>query len=102
MTEFCLVRHGETEWNQLGMLQGRTDTELDDNGIQQAKECAKALSGQQWSAIVTSPLRRAYRTAELIQEQLQIPLLEMEDFIERSFGTAEGMTVEERLTAYPD
>ncbi|MCY1574907.1 histidine phosphatase family protein [Staphylococcus pettenkoferi] len=102
MTEICLVRHGETEWNQLGKLQGRTDTELDDNGIQQAKECAKALSGQQWSAIVTSPLRRAYRTAELIQEQLQIPLLEMEDFIERSFGTAEGMTVEERLTAYPD
>lgn len=47
MTEFCLVRHGETEWNQLGMLQGHTDTELDDNGIQQAKECAKALSGQQ-------------------------------------------------------
>ncbi|CAM2989448.1 histidine phosphatase family protein [Staphylococcus argensis] len=102
MTEICLVRHGETEWNQLGKLQGRTDTELDDNGIQQAKECAKALNGKQGSAIVTSPLRRACCTAEFIQEQLQIPLLKMDDFIERSFGTAEGMTVEERLTAYPD
>lgn len=102
MTEICLVRHGETKWNQLGKLQGRTDTELDANGVQQAKECAEALSEQEWTVIVSSPLRRAYRTAELIQERLQVPLRKMDDFIERSFGTAEGMTVEERLTAYPD
>ncbi|MCY1619064.1 histidine phosphatase family protein [Staphylococcus pettenkoferi] len=102
MTEICLVRHGETEWNQLGKLQGRTDTELDANGVQQAKECAEALSEQEWTGIVSSPLRRAYRTAEPIQERLQVSLRKMDDFIERSFGTAEGMTVEERLTAYPD
>ncbi|MBK3494925.1 histidine phosphatase family protein [Viridibacillus sp. YIM B01967] len=102
MTEICVVRHGETDWNALGKLQGVTDVPLNDRGIQQAKECGQFLKESEWAAIFTSPLTRAKRTAEIINEQLQIPLIEIDQFKERAFGDAEGMDPEERLKAFPN
>lgn len=102
MTSICLIRHGETDWNSLGKLQGRTDISLNNNGILQAKECSQFLKGFQWDAIITSPLKRAKETAEIINNDLSLPLIEMDEFIERSFGDAEGMTIEERLATFPN
>ncbi|MFD2442494.1 histidine phosphatase family protein [Bacillus sp. CGMCC 1.16607] len=102
MTSICLIRHGETDWNALGKLQGRTDIPLNKNGIQQVEECREFLKASRWDAIITSPLMRAKQTAEIINEDLHIPIVEMEEFIERSFGQAEGMTLQERLSVYPD
>ncbi|MBS4195970.1 histidine phosphatase family protein [Lederbergia citri] len=102
MTTICLIRHGETDWNDLGKLQGRTDIPLNSTGIHQAEECRDFLKNDHWDLIVTSPLQRAKRTAKIINEGLQIPLIEMEEFAERSFGDAEGMTREEIETKYPD
>ena len=42
-TRFCLVRHGETDWNAERRLQGHTDVELNARGLAQAKQMAKAL-----------------------------------------------------------
>lgn len=52
--------------------------------------------------IVTSPLKRAKQTAYIINEGLNIPIIEMDDFVERSYGDAEGMTEKERRLAFPD
>lgn len=102
ITSICLVRHGETDWNVMGKIQGRTDIPLNAKGILQAKECGEFLKGTNWDVIISSPLKRAKQTAEIINTYLHIPLEEMDEFVERHFGKAEGMTLEERMTAYPD
>ncbi|GAB3053722.1 histidine phosphatase family protein [Virgibacillus ainsalahensis] len=102
MTTICLVRHGETDWNFYGKLQGKTDIPLNDTGIIQAEETGKFLNASDYDVIIASPLKRAKRTAEIINTYLDLPFAVMEDFAERSFGDAEGMMLEERKTQYPD
>lgn len=102
MTTICLVRHGETDWNAIGKIQGRTDIPLNQTGKLQAEACGEFLKDSEWDVLITSPLKRAKQTAELINEKLELPLLEMEEFAERGFGRAEGMTLEERTAAFPD
>ncbi|MBP1971316.1 putative phosphatase [Virgibacillus natechei] len=102
MTTICLIRHGETDWNAIGKLQGSTNIPLNNKGIQQAEECGAFLIPSDYDVLIASPLKRAKRTAEIINSYLNLPLVEMEDFVERSFGDAEGMTVEERQTLYPN
>lgn len=70
--KICLVRHGETEWNSEGILQGKTDIPLNDLGIQQAEECADYLSQFQWDVVITSPLKRAKQTAEIINKKINV------------------------------
>ena len=100
--EICLVRHGETNWNKIGKLQGHTDIELNKNGIIQANACADYLYNTNCELIITSPLKRAKQTAKIIAERKRLPLIKMPEFIERNYGEAEGMTVEERLLKFPD
>jgi len=102
MTTICLVRHGETDWNVQGKIQGKTDIPLNAEGKKQAARCAHSLTNSDWDVIITSPLKRAKRTAELINETLQLPLIEMPEFEEKHFGDAEGMTYEERALTFPD
>lgn len=102
MATICLIRHGETDWNALGRLQGRTDIPLNNIGIQQAENCRDFLKGTLWDVFISSPLIRAKQTAEIINQGLHLPIIEMADFAEQSFGDAEGLTLEERLVAFPD
>ncbi|GAA0462282.1 phosphatase PhoE [Alkalibacillus silvisoli] len=96
-----MVRHGETDWNLAGKLQGRTDIPLNQTGIKQAKECSMFLSKSNWDVIITSPLKRAKQTAEIINVKLKLPTLTMEEFLERGYGDAEGMDREERFHKFP-
>jgi uncharacterized phosphatase len=102
MTTICLIRHGETDWNVIGKLQGRTDIPLNARGISQAKECREHFKGSNWDVVITSPLIRARRTAEIINEGIQAPLVILEEFQEKSFGEAEGMTADERQAVFPN
>ena len=102
MTIICLVRHGETDWNAIGKLQGRTDIPLNETGIFQAEKCGEYLKESEWDFIITSPLNRAKQTAEIIKRKIDVPLLEMDHFVERHFGEAEGMTLQEISAAFPD
>ncbi|QTN01277.1 histidine phosphatase family protein [Sediminibacillus dalangtanensis] len=97
----CLVRHGETDWNLQGRLQGETNIPLNETGIQQAKECRDYFKDMHMDRIITTPLIRAQKTAEIINENWQKPIEIMEAFKERSFGEAEGMPMEERNKRYP-
>ncbi|MDN7240796.1 histidine phosphatase family protein [Planococcus sp. N028] len=102
MTTICLVRHGETDWNAQGKLQGSMDIPLNANGILQAKACSEHLKETAWDYIVTSPLQRAKNTAEIINGKLDVPLIVMAEFMERHFGDAEGMTLQDRRAIFPD
>lgn len=102
MTNLYFLRHGETDWNVMGRIQGRTDIPLNSNGVRQAKESSEFLTNLNIDYIVTSPLKRAQDTAKIVQEKINVDLIVMEEFIELSFGDAEGMTLDERLKLYPD
>ena len=100
--EICLVRHGETDWNKEGRLQGQTDIPLNKTGRAQAASCADYLRGKNYEMIMTSPLLRAKQTANIIAEKMDLPVLEMSEFMERSYGNVEGMTADERIALFPD
>ncbi len=102
MTRICLVRHGETDWNQQGKLQGRTDIPLNASGCKQASECRDYLEQFQWDVLITSPLLRAKATADIINTSMCLPLVTMKEFLEVGFGDAEGMTLKERDAAFPN
>ena len=99
----CIIRHGETDWNAIGKLQGREDIPLNENGKQQAERCGLALSKRKWSTIVTSPLKRAKLTADIIAGILGInEVHEDSDLIERDYGDASGLEKNERSARFPD
>ena len=76
MTTLILVRHGESEWNRAGRIQGQVNSPLTDLGINQAKATRDYLSGillNQQLEIYTSPLDRALQTAEIIAQGIEYP-----------------------------
>ena len=94
MTEICLVRHGQTDWNFQEIIQGREDIPLNEVGKKQASQSAAALQEETWDIIISSPLIRAQETANEIAKTvgLQSILLD-ERFVERNFGEASGKPV---------
>ena len=104
MTTLLLVRHGETDWNAARRIQGSTDIPLNDTGREQARETAAALAARfagQAPVVASSDLSRARETAEIIAEALGVagPRL-YPQLRERSYGVAEGMTIEEYLERF--
>ena len=87
---FYIIRHGQTNWNKKGKIQGKTDIELDEEGIEQAKEARKILEKYPIDVIVSSPLKRARKTAEIINEVKKVPIIFDKAIEERGFGEFEG------------
>jgi 2,3-bisphosphoglycerate-dependent phosphoglycerate mutase len=97
VTELVLVRHGETDWNAAGRLQGHTDRPLSDYGREQARWLAEELAGEEFDAIYASDLARACETAEIVGALLQLPVALDRDLREKDWGNWEGLTSTERL-----
>ncbi|MDT2191689.1 histidine phosphatase family protein [Paenibacillus larvae] len=97
MTTIGFIRHGITEWNRLGRIQGVMDIPLNDEGREQARKLGNRLKHENWDGIISSDLRRAKETSEIISQLSGIPVLEYDKRLrERFFGEAEGTTLEER------
>jgi phosphoserine phosphatase len=97
-----IVRHGETDWNVEGRIQGITDIPLNANGLEQAQKIANRLRLEPINAILASPLSRAKKTAEEIAKyHPQSPIIDFPELAEVSFGEAEGLTGREFITKYP-
>lgn len=88
--KFYVIRHGQTNWNKEGRIQGKTDIELNEEGIEQAKEARKILENYPIDIIVASPLKRARKTAEIINETKHVPIIFEKALEERGFGEFEG------------
>lgn len=85
-----IIRHGETDWNKVRRLQGRSDIPLNEEGRRLARITGEALSSVNFRCIYTSPLRRAKETAMLVKGDRQIDVIEDERLQEISFGIYEG------------
>ena len=82
-----IVRHGQTDWNKAGRMQGRTDIPLNETGKQQALEVAKKLKGIEFDKVFSSPLKRAIQTAKIITGN---NIIIDKRLIERDNGLLEG------------
>lgn len=94
-TRIIAIRHGETAWNVDTRIQGHLDIALNNTGLWQAQQVARALAQEPISAIYTSDLQRAYATAQAVADATGAPLTPTVDLRERSFGALEGRTFSE-------
>ncbi|KAL9229755.1 hypothetical protein vseg_005189 [Gypsophila vaccaria] len=92
-TEIIIVRHGETDWNALGKMQGQTDIDLNDVGRQQAMAVAERLSREpDITAVYSSDLKRALDTAEMIAAKCHgLEVIKDQDLRERHIGELQGL-----------
>ena len=106
---FYLVRHGQTDWNRAGKIQGTTDIPLNETGRQQAEQLAAVLKGRSGypektriDAVYSSPLARAFQTAEILAKEGKLPLRRLTGLRERDFGCWEGKSWQQVEAEYPD
>src|SRR5688572_566464 len=88
---FYFLRHGETDWNVEGRVQGHTDTPLNENGRAQARAAIYILKKHKIDRIVSSTLNRAFETAQIVNAVLNLPIETDERLCERNFGVYEGL-----------
>lgn len=87
-----VVRHGETDWNSIGKLQGQTDVELNDTGRNQALQTSNLIKDEKIDFIFSSPLKRTLETASIINKNFNVPIIKEKRLIERCWGRSEGLT----------
>lgn len=97
-----LIRHGESEGNASGVIQGRLDFGLSETGVRQACATAAFLAEVGPDRLVTSPLRRATQTAEILAGQLGRAPLPMPELMEYDIGQASGLTAGELRRRFPE
>jgi len=95
-------RHGRTEWNAIGRMQGQSDVALDETGVRQAHEAAPLLAAERPDAIFSSDLSRARVTAEALGDLVRLPVKLDERLRETCFGPWQGLTTEEIAAQFPD
>lgn len=101
-TRICIARHGELTTSQEWRYVGHKDVELNDTGIEQIKRLAERLKNQEINIILSSDLKRAKKSAEIIGEILGLPVETYKDFREINLGHWEGMTRDEIKACFND
>jgi probable phosphoglycerate mutase len=100
VTQILLLRHGQSTWNAEGRWQGRADPPLSLLGEQQARQAARQIGAV--DGLAASPLARAWRSAEIIGEELGVGPVEIEDdLVERAVGEWTGLTFPEIELRWP-
>lgn len=101
-TRLIVVRHGETAWNVDTRIQGHLDIPLNATGLWQARQLGDALAGEAISAIYTSDLLRARRTAQAVADATGAALVDEPGLRERAFGAFQGRTFAEVEAEHPE
>lgn len=87
-----IIRHGQTDWNIEHRTQGQTDIALNTNGIKQAELITQKISNLKIDSIISSDLKRAYMTAQIINKNFHKAIETDKRLREFCFGTLEGIT----------
>lgn len=103
MIKIYFVRHGQTQWNREGKFQGSLNSPLTEEGVNQAKRLANKFESGNFifNKVYSSPLGRAFNTAELITKYKQ-EIIPISEFREISVGDMEGVIFQEFKTKFPD
>ena len=101
VTRFCLVRHGETEWNAERRIQGQIDIGLNATGLRQASAAGRWLRDAGIAALYSSDLQRAWATAEAIGRAIGLAPTAVPEMRERRYGIFEGLTYAELKARHP-
>jgi len=98
-----LIRHGQTDWNLKGKIQGSCDIELNNTGIKQAKELSNKVleENYKFSKTYSSSQRRAVKTSEILSEATNIGYIPIKGLEEINFGEWEGLSWMEVKEKYP-
>ena len=95
MTSIYLVRHGETAWNKEEIFRGRTDVPLNEIGFREAELAGEYLKEKGIHVIYSSPLSRAWQTAQEIARFHNLEVRRLDGIIDMSFGEWEGRPLKE-------
>ncbi|WP_051962928.1 histidine phosphatase family protein [Mesoaciditoga lauensis] len=95
ISKIFLVRHGQTDANLYHIVQGQRDTPLNQNGRKQAIEVSKRLKNVKADIVISSDLKRAKETAEIISRECDLPLILDKRLREMKLGIWEGKSFEE-------
>lgn len=98
----AFIRHGQTDWNREGLLQGSSDIPLNETGREQARDALMTLRSRPWDVVVSSPLARARETAAIIADGLGVELGAAYDgLVERDYGDLEGTPSADAIDRWP-
>jgi broad specificity phosphatase PhoE len=95
MTSIYLVRHGQTAWNKEEIFRGRTDVPLNEIGMREAELAGEYLKDKEIHVIYSSPLSRAWQTAQKIAQFHNLEVQPLNGIIDMSFGRWEGHSLQE-------
>ncbi|HLM49976.1 MAG TPA: histidine phosphatase family protein [Solirubrobacteraceae bacterium] len=98
--EVFLIRHGETEWSKSGQHTSRTDLRLTGVGEEQSRAVGRKVAGHAFALVLSSPMGRAVRTAELAGLGDRVEL--RDDMLEWDYGSYEGVTTRDIRSERPD
>ena len=101
-TRFCLIRHGETDWNGEKRIQGQIDIDLNAVGEAQGRALRPGLAEHAFAAIYSSDLLRAWRTAQIATAGLGTAVSPAPTLRERHFGVLQGTTSREASLQHPE
>ncbi|HHT51451.1 MAG TPA: histidine phosphatase family protein [Eubacteriaceae bacterium] len=102
MTRLFIIRHGETLWNREKRAQGIQNIALTENGKLQGKYLAERLAKEKIDYIYSSDLSRAYKTAKIIGDNINKPVLILPELREMDFGLWEGLTIDDIKLKFRD
>lgn len=95
-----LFRHGETDWNRMHKIQGHIDTELNEKGREQAEGLAQKMQSLKLAALFSSDLKRAAKTAEIVNAKHALEIQHSPLLREAFMGEAQGKTRQEIIEIY--
>ena len=106
MAQLCLLRHGESLWNEENRFTGWVDVPLTDFGRKQAEKAGESIKkeGLQFQVAYTSVLNRAIETLEIVMKTIQqnIPVIKDSALNERMYGDLQGLNKEDTAKKYGD
>ena len=102
--KLIFIRHGQTDWNVQGKIQGSYDSELNATGIEQAMSLSEKLFNlnYKFSKIYSSPQKRALKTAEILSKSSNVDYISVKDLQEMNMGKWEGLSWKEVEEQYPN